>query len=324
MGLFSKKTCDVCGGSIGLMGNRKLADGNLCKDCAAKLSPWFSERKQSTVASIKEQLAYREENREKVERFETTLSYGNNTKVLIDEDQSLFMVTSARDLKAANPDVLSYAQVTGCDLDVKEHTDEVKREQRDRDGHIERVSYSPRRYKYSYDFYITIRVNHPYFDEMRFKLNDREVRIDYNDGSRVDAGPMGPGPRPNSTVHRVAGAVGAAAANNVRAQPRPGAGQQRPPMGGMGMMGGMGRTVTAEGSTSAPPMDVRLANSDYAHYVAMAEEIKDAVMVVRQQHRDEVAAASAPVMAVTCPWCGATTAPDASGCCEYCGGSLAG
>ena len=41
MGLFDKKVCDICGEKIGLLGNRKLDDGNLCKDCAKKLSPWF-------------------------------------------------------------------------------------------------------------------------------------------------------------------------------------------------------------------------------------------------------------------------------------------
>ena len=55
--LFEKKECSVCGGEIGLLGNRKLEDGNLCKNCAAKLSPWFSDRRQSTVAEIQEQLA---------------------------------------------------------------------------------------------------------------------------------------------------------------------------------------------------------------------------------------------------------------------------
>lgn len=40
-GIFDKKYCDVCGEKIGLLGNRKLEDGNLCKDCAAKLSPFF-------------------------------------------------------------------------------------------------------------------------------------------------------------------------------------------------------------------------------------------------------------------------------------------
>lgn len=37
--LFEKKICSICGGEIGLLGNRKLADGNLCKKCARKLSP---------------------------------------------------------------------------------------------------------------------------------------------------------------------------------------------------------------------------------------------------------------------------------------------
>ena len=36
MGLFDKKYCDICGEKIGLLGNRKLEDGNLCKDCAKK------------------------------------------------------------------------------------------------------------------------------------------------------------------------------------------------------------------------------------------------------------------------------------------------
>lgn len=49
MGLFDKKICDICGEKIGLLGNRKLDDGNLCKDCAKKLSPWFEERRHSTV-----------------------------------------------------------------------------------------------------------------------------------------------------------------------------------------------------------------------------------------------------------------------------------
>ena len=60
MGLFDKKICDICGEKIGLLGNRKLDDGNLCKDCAKKLSPWFEDRRHSTVEDIKRQLEYRE------------------------------------------------------------------------------------------------------------------------------------------------------------------------------------------------------------------------------------------------------------------------
>ena len=66
MGLFDKKICDICGEKIGLLGNRKLDDGNLCKDCAKKLSPWFEERRHSTVEDIKRQLEYREKNKKEI------------------------------------------------------------------------------------------------------------------------------------------------------------------------------------------------------------------------------------------------------------------
>lgn len=173
MGLFDKKYCDICGEKIGLFGNRKLQNGNLCKNCAAKLSPWFSERRQSTVEEIKEQLDYREENRNAVAAFHTTRALGDNTKVLLDEDAGKFMVTSARNLIEANPDVLDFSQVTGCRVDVDESRSELKR----KDSEGNEVSYNPPRYEYSYDFFIIISVNHPYFDEMRFKLNSSSVEI---------------------------------------------------------------------------------------------------------------------------------------------------
>ena len=169
--LFEKKECSICGGEIGLLGNRKLEDGNMCKSCAAKLSPWFSDRRQSTVDEIKEQLDYREANREKVASFRITRTLGERTKVLLDEDAGLFMVTAAKNLEEANPDVLSFSDVTGCKLDIDESRTEIEYE--DKDG--ERKSFNPRRYAYSYDFYIVINVNNPYFNEIRFQLNSESV-----------------------------------------------------------------------------------------------------------------------------------------------------
>ena len=164
MGLFDKKYCDICGEKIGLLGNRKLEDGNLCKDCAKKLSPWFSDRRRSTVEDIKGQLAYREENREKAAQFRTTRSFGEDWKVLLDEEHRWFTVTRARDLAEANPDILDFDAITGCRMDIDESRTELTRE--DADG--KDVSYVPPRYEYSYDFFLVISVRHPYFDEMRF------------------------------------------------------------------------------------------------------------------------------------------------------------
>ena len=171
MGLFDKKYCYICGEKIGLLGNRKLEDGNLCKDCAKKLSPWFSDRRRSTVEDIKGQLAYREENRERAAQFRATRSFGEDRKVLLDEDHRWFTVTRARDLAEANPDILDFDAITGCRMDIDESRTELTHE--DADG--KDVSYVPPRYEYSYDFFLIITVRHPYFDEMRFSLNSSSV-----------------------------------------------------------------------------------------------------------------------------------------------------
>ena len=260
--LFEKKECDFCGGEIGLLGNRKLEDGNMCKHCAAKLSPWFNDRRNSTVAEIGEQLKYREENKEKVAAFNTTRTLGENTKVLLDEDAGVFMVTSSRDLEEDNPDVLAFSDVTGCELDIDESDQELKRT--DSEGKL--VSYNPPRYKYYYSFYVVIHVRNPYFDEIRFRLNGASIEIE-------------PPPAPAGRGGR--------------------------------MINGL------LGSRFSPENDV-----DYRRYKEMGEEIKEALLQIRQQARDEKAAAEAPKTAVTCPYCGATTTPDASGCCEYCGGAV--
>ena len=196
--LFEKKECSVCGGEIGLLGNRKLEDGNLCKNCAAKLSPWFSDRRSSTVAQIEEQLAYREANRAKVAAFHPTRTLGEDTKLILDEDQNLFVVTDARNLAEDNPDVIPCSDVTGCELDIDESRSEIMRE--DKDG--KRVSYNPPRYEYRYNFYIDITVNHPYFDNIRFRINDSTVEMTSGAGR-----PMG-GPRPGGPTGRPGGPMG--------------------------------------------------------------------------------------------------------------------
>lgn len=180
MGLFDKKYCDICGEKIGLLGNRKLEDGNLCKDCAKKLSPWFSERRSSTVAEIKEQLDWREANQERASRFRITRSFGEKTKLLLDENQRWFTVTREKNPAEDNSDVLDFSAITGCRMDIDKTRNELKHEFKDREGKTVRKSYNPPRYEYYYDFYIIISVNVPYFTEMKFKLNDGRVHIPFH------------------------------------------------------------------------------------------------------------------------------------------------
>lgn len=179
MGLFDKKYCDICGEKMGLLGNRKLEDGNLCKDCAKKLSPWFSDRRSSTIAEIREQLAWREANRERTAQFCTTRTFGERTKLLLDEQHLWFTVTRAKNLTEDNSDVLDFSVITGCRMDIDETRNELKHESKDREGKTVRKSYNPPRYEYYYDFYIIISVNVPYFTEIKFQLNDGRVYIPY-------------------------------------------------------------------------------------------------------------------------------------------------
>lgn len=118
--MFEKKICSVCGGEIKLLGNRKLEDGNLCKECASKLSPFFSDRRRSTVSDIKAQLEYREKNKDAVAAFNATAVFGRDTKVIVDEANKKFMVTSARNYAEANPDVIDFKDVLGVNIEISE------------------------------------------------------------------------------------------------------------------------------------------------------------------------------------------------------------
>ncbi len=175
MGLFDKKFCDVCGEKIGLLGNRKLEDGNLCKNCARKLSPFFSERKNSTIAEIKQQLAYREENKRFVPTLQPTKTYGHGyMKVYVDMNQRKFIVTSDSDWRNENPDVIDFSQVTSVSTDIKEHRHEIYY----KDSEGKNCSYSPRRYEYEYEFTAEIMVNSPWFSEIKMELSSYSRRPD--------------------------------------------------------------------------------------------------------------------------------------------------
>ena len=172
MGLFDKKNCDICGDKIGLLGNRKLDDGNLCKKCAGKLSPWFEERRHSTVEDIKRQLAYREENQNAVRNFRVTREFSaDRYHVFIDDNKGMFAVAfnmSEQD----NPDIVPLSAITSCRMEIEEEHEEE--EYTDQDGNSR--SYVPPRYNYSYDYKIKLGVNTPWFDDMDFKLNTFSVR----------------------------------------------------------------------------------------------------------------------------------------------------
>ena len=175
--LFEKKECSLCGGEIGLLGNRKLEDGNCCKECAGKLSPWFDDRRHSTVAQIQAQLAYREENKAALNGFRPTVSFGEGYTLRAELENgvpSRFVIERYEGYRDENADLVSFRDVTSFNIDEDEHREELKYQ----NSQGEEVSYNPPRYEYSYDFYAEISVNHPYFDDMRFRVNRDTLNLE--------------------------------------------------------------------------------------------------------------------------------------------------
>lgn len=178
MGLFDKKNCDICGEKIGLLGNRKLDDGNLCKNCARKLSPWFEERRHSTVEDIKRQLAYREQNKQLVQSFVVTRQFATNTyNVFIDDTKGNFTVAHNLDT-TENPDIVPLSSIVMCKMEVEQ---DRREETYTKDGKT--VSYQPPVYRYEYDYMMRIKVRTEWFDDMDFRLCNS--RLDEKDRMKI-------------------------------------------------------------------------------------------------------------------------------------------
>ena len=182
MGLFDKKFCDICGEKIGMLGNRKLEDGNMCKDCAKKLSPFCDDRRHSTIEQMKAHLQYREENKAVLRAFSPTLTLGEDKKIYIDQMKGNFVVSRNRpgSWDEENPDVMPIASITSCGLDIDEDRDEIFM----KNGQGQNVSYNPPRYNFYYNFKLKFLVSNPYFDDFEVKLNNFRVEgmgsMEYN------------------------------------------------------------------------------------------------------------------------------------------------
>ena len=168
MALFEKKFCDICGEKIGLLGNNKAADGNICSKCYGKLSPFFRGLKNTTVQNINNQLVYREQNRQKLNYFSPSKVLGSKTKVYIDETNRCFVVSKKSDYKTENADIIELSQILNVAAKEKEHKKELYA--KDSEGHT--TSYNPPRYEFTYEITLNITVNAQYFNEINFEVTD--------------------------------------------------------------------------------------------------------------------------------------------------------
>lgn len=151
MELYDRITCDICGKGTTLSENHALEDGKICPDCAQKLSPLFENYRRATVEQIRRHLAYREENRKKLENFSPNLIFCGSKKVYIDPCRN-FLVTTEQDWRSGNPDLIDLSQVWQVHPEIHEIY-------RPLDGGIE------------YAFLVTILVDSPWFEQIELELS---------------------------------------------------------------------------------------------------------------------------------------------------------
>ncbi|MGN0467483.1 MAG: DUF4428 domain-containing protein [Acutalibacteraceae bacterium] len=113
MGLFDKKFCDICGGKVNTLTQKKLADGFLCSDCKHKLGSFTSGWKQRSVEDAKKHLQQREENKAKYQQFVCSATAGgqyNSIQVDFNKRQFIFAINN-NDYKSGNPQVFDFSQL---------------------------------------------------------------------------------------------------------------------------------------------------------------------------------------------------------------------
>ena len=127
MGLFDrfkKQDCEICGKEVGMFGYKKLKDGEICKDCVKLLSPWFEDRKESTVAQIKAQIAYRAQNAEELKSFNPTKVYGDFEYMYVEERDGVpyrFCVSRNKDYLKENADLVLVEDLEAVIIDIDDN-----------------------------------------------------------------------------------------------------------------------------------------------------------------------------------------------------------
>ncbi len=112
MGLFDKKSCDMCGNKVNMLTRVKMSDGYLCGDCKKNLSEFATNWKNRTLAQAREHIAQREANKLKYEQFKQTSVAGDkNERLVVDATHGWFYFAFGRDYKQGNPEIFDFNQL---------------------------------------------------------------------------------------------------------------------------------------------------------------------------------------------------------------------
>ena len=169
-------TCERCGKTISPSGSYELLDGYLCQDCADLLSPWFNEFDMAEVDELENQIRLLEENQDRIPDFHPSRKFGDDILVVVDDKAKTFVVSDQKDLWADNAEIISIDDCCSCSVDVQKDCAEI--------GH--------KRYRYTYNFQVTIDLDHEYLSEITFPLNAQPLQYESSEKSFLGMGGFDP------------------------------------------------------------------------------------------------------------------------------------
>lgn len=160
MNIHNKTKCDICQKMLKPVGYIRLLDGNICTSCAKYISPLIQDRSRCDTDFIKRHIKYRHDNEIKLREFNGEIRYGYDKKIYIDPNMYAFIVTYEleKNITRGNPDIIMLKDVTSCETFISEHI--LKHNESD-------VTY--------YDFYVDIKIDHEFCDEIKVRLNDKSI-----------------------------------------------------------------------------------------------------------------------------------------------------
>lgn len=164
---IGNKRCCICGEKIGEAEGVGLKDGNICKACARRLSPYF-EGNRRTAEEARRHLIYRIENEKRIAEFCPHISFAGSKTVYVDPFCETFIVTDNPEWRNDNPDIIKFSQVIGVDTAVNRN----KREKFFIDSDGIKKSYNPRKFDCDYEFNVEIRIDSPWFDKIGLEIGD--------------------------------------------------------------------------------------------------------------------------------------------------------
>ena len=178
---FKEKPCSICGTEVGILSRSSLEDGIICNSCKNKFSPFISAYGFS-VEDAKKHLVYREECEKTFEKMRIGKTFDEGKiKIYVDEYQGNFAVSKGD----AVPDIFDFSQIKSCALKIvgpKDRAIGIDRalnqcEVKTKDEQGKEISYSPKRYSFTYEFKITLEVVHTWVKKIEFGNKQIDVSI---------------------------------------------------------------------------------------------------------------------------------------------------